>query len=338
MKPRNGFLVAFTAVLLALVLAACGGDDNGDTEAAATNGGNGNGEAVAGADETLTVTALITGFQHPYVSAYLDSMRSTADELNVDLTILDGEFDAALQAQQFATAIAEQPDGIIVFPTDPEGIVPQAAQADEAGIPLVFSNAEIAPEGEEYSTAFTGPDNFEQGRVQFDLISEAIGGEGNVAIEELYAGGAANVERLAGFHERLEETGAPIELVASEHHDGDVAMAKDIANVWITRFGTDLDGIIGQDDNGAIGAAQAVNDAGLTGEIHVVGNGAQEDALEMIANGEMYATMQQSPIADGSLPVEVMAAVLRGEDYDEYTYLPIDIVKQDNVDEFEAEW
>jgi ABC-type sugar transport system substrate-binding protein len=286
----------------------------------------------------MKVVALITGFQHPYVTAYLNAMKTEAQKDNIDVTLLDGKFDAGLQTQQFATAIKQKPDGIIVFPSDPKGIVPSAARASQAGIPLVFSNADIDPSGAQYKKAFTGPNNYQQGKDQFDLISKGIGGKGNVAIEELYAGGAANVERLKGFKDRQKELNSPIKMVAGEHHDGDVAKAKNIANAWITRFGSKLNGIIGQDDNGAIGAAQAVKAAGLAGKIKVVGNGAEKDALAMIKAGDMYATMQQRPTLDGSLPITVMDAILRNKPYKKSTYLPIEYVTKANVDQVTAEW
>jgi ABC-type sugar transport system substrate-binding protein len=328
----NKTFAAIALSIAGLAVGGCGSDDDGG---ASSSGG---GSSGATADKQLNVTVLMTGFQHPYLTSYMKAMRDEAAKRNMKVTLLDGQFKADLQAQQFATAISQKPDGIIVFPSDPKGIIPSAARAKAAGIPLVFSNAEIDPSGEQYSTAFTGPNNYQQGKDQFDLISKAIGGKGNVAIEELYAGGAANVERLKGFKDRQKETGQPIKLAASEHHDGDVAKAKNIANTWITRFGAKLNGIIGQDDNGAVGAAQAAKEAGFTGKIKVIGNGAQKDALEMIKAGEMYGTLEQKPTLDGSLPVIVMDAVLRKKPFEKKTYLPIKPITKDNVDQFTAEW
>ncbi len=71
-----------------------------------------------------------------YVAA-IEGARDRAEELGVDLQVYDAGYDVATQVQQFDTAMAAQPDAIVLSSVDPAAMVPSVEAAHDAGIVVV---------------------------------------------------------------------------------------------------------------------------------------------------------------------------------------------------------
>ena len=350
--------LAATAAALALVVSACGGSSSSSSSsssapapaesaapsetAAVAESASPAAQCSAPADRK-SVTFIAVGFANTYAAAAIEAAEKRAPELNIDLTVLDSQFNAELQAQQLAAAAASTPDGIIVWSADPKGIIPASAAVSEAGIPLTFMNQDIDPSGKQYRIAFTGPDNYTQGKLQFDLMLKGLAERGitddiQYAAIRSFAGSGAQVERQKGFEDQMAAAGPELELLTEAYGESDVTKSRAAAAQILTKFGDQLDAIYAQDDNVAVGVAQAVKEAGLTDKIIIIGNGFSKQAEEAIKAGEMYGTLVQSPSLDGGYAVETMAAILCGADVEEIRILPAPEVRADNYTEFVAEW
>ena len=78
------------------------------------------------------------GFNHPWLINWADAIKWEGDRhSNIDMTVLDAEFDNQKQASHFDTFIAEKVDGIVVWPQVEAPTGPPAQRAIEAGIPVV---------------------------------------------------------------------------------------------------------------------------------------------------------------------------------------------------------
>jgi ABC-type sugar transport system substrate-binding protein len=87
----------------------------------------------------------------------------------------------------------------------------------------------------------------------------------------------------------------------------------------------------------------AIEDAGKTGDIVLIGYGGAAVAYNRIAAGEQYATVAQAPATEGRYVVEDLINAIRSgtpsESRDPVGELPDDgIVTQENVTNFVAEW
>lgn len=315
----TGSLVAIASAS-ALVLTGCGAGETGSD------------------DGTTTIYALVSGTNVPYLATYADAMTSAADEAGVDLTVLSADFDANKQAQQFDQAIAASPDAIIVAAVDATAVVPSLLKANQAGIPVVASNTGVDASGEQYIAGFTGPDDVAQGADSADLMGTALNGTGSIAIVEGALGTTAQINRSQGFTDQLAAEYPGITVLDQQPGAWDKEQARSVAADFITRFGNQLTGIFAEDDTMASGVAQAIADAGRTGQIQVVGLGGSTQGFDGIKDGSIYGTVIQSPVDDGELAIQAAVDVANGDEIPATQYLDPVVVTSDNVGDYTPEW
>ena len=104
----------------------------------------------------------------------------------------------------------------------------------------------------------------------------------------------------------------------------------------ITRFGDQIQGVYANDDTMARGFIDAWREAyGDAQTPPIVGINGQRDAFDSIRSGEMYSTIVQSPIEDGLLAINTIAAVIAGEEVAARLPIPLTVVTSENVDSVE---
>lgn len=230
--------------------------------------------------------------------------------------------------------ISQDLDGLIVWAVDQEAICTSIAAAAAAGVPIVASNSEVSETCADQLEAYTGPDTEAQGCEVAKMLNELTGGEGNVLIIEGLAGTAPAIRRTDGF-ERCLDPG--ITVLDAQPADWDKAKATIVTRDLLTRYGDQVDAIYGHDDTMAVGAAEALAETDLEGVI-LLGIGGSGAGLDAVREGVLQATIIQSPVADGSIPVHAIVDFLEGKSIEALQILPMPRVTIDNVNDFEAEW
>lgn len=322
MRKRISLVGTAAAVAAAgLVLSGCAAPADG-------------GDAADGAVEICYVTAAEA---HPYVTPANEAFDAAAAEAGATVTRLSQEFDVQTGTEQLTTCVGRNPDGIVLWPLDPQAYIPGLIAAQDAGIPVVLINSPMDDEALPYVTSFTGPDVYEEGVLSADALNEALGGEGNVVIIAGQAGNGTTIGRTDGFTERLTELGSGIEVLQVVNADFDQQKALEASRDLITRFGDDIDGVYANDDTMARGFIDAWAESGRSlDEIPpIVGINGQKDAFESIKAGQFFATIVQSPVEDGKLALNTIVAAARGEAVEARIGIPLTVVTIENVNDVE---
>lgn len=290
-----------------------------------------NGEATA---ENITICYITAAEAHPYVTPANEAFDEAATAAGVSVTRLSQEFDVQTGTEQLNTCIGQSPDGIVLWPLDPQAYIPGLISAQEAGIPVVLINSPMDDAALEFVTSFTGPDVYDQGVMSADLINDLLGGEGNIVIIAGQAGNGTTIGRTDGFTERLTELGSSIEVLQIVNADFDQQKALEASRDLITRFGDDIDAVYANDDTMARGFIDAWTESGrsLADIPPITGINGQQDAFESIKAGQFYATIVQSPAEDGKLALNTIVSAARGETVEARIPIPLTIVTIDNVD------
>ena len=249
----------------------------------------------------------------PFCSPLNAQAMKTAEENNIELTIVDGQADASVQLDQIKTAIDQGYDGIIYFPADAEGSISIVKALNESGIAYAIIDSKVDASVAETIPVFAGPDNVEMGRVAGKACIDQIGETGKVVCLMGAAGTDPATNRQKGFEEVIKQYPG-IEILAAQNVEGwDPAVAMTIMQDYIVRFGDQINFLYTHDDGIFQGAQQAIAAAGLTGKFKCVSTGANNVGIAAIKSGELYGSVLHSAKEEGQLGVEAVVAVMDGK-------------------------
>ena len=254
------------------------------------------------------------------------AMEKRAQELGVTLIVNDAQRSPERQLQQVESFIAQHVDAIILNPCEVEASTPAVNKALAAGIPIVNVNSETttAP------TAFVGSRDEQSARLAMEYIAKRLGGKGEVVMMHGYMGQAAQIKRDAGAHEVLAENPG-LHLLAEQTAEWDRAKAISLMENWIQAYGDRIKAVFAQNDEMAMGALLALEQAGKKDKIIVVGVDAITDALEAIKHARLDATVFQDAEGQGRQAVETVLKIIRKQPFEKETYIPFRLVTKENV-------
>lgn len=314
-------LLALVAVT-ALVAAACQEEQGG-------GGGGGGGD-----QEALDIV-LIQGVAGDEFYVTMDcGAQAAAEELGVNYSVQGpNEFDPTEQIPILEAVVAQQPDAILIAPTERTALIAPLQAAQDAGITVVLVDTIVDDESIGVSRIAT--DNVEGGRVAGEALVELIGGEGSVFVNTTQPGVSTVEERQQGFEEVIEgESG--IEYLGAEFNNDDPTRAAQITSAVLAR-NPELAGIFATNLFSAEGAATALRDAEAQEQVQIVGFDASPGQVDQLEEGLVQALVAQNPREIGFQGVQTAVASLRGEDFEEQITTPLTVVTQDNLDDPEVQ-
>lgn len=225
----------------------------------------------------------------------------------VDLTIFDGRYDALVQQEQFETMITEEYDAIIFVPIDIEAGAAAVEAAVAAGIPVIGSNTRV---NSDKLAAYVGSDDVQSGYMEAKYILDKIGCKGNVVILEGPIGQSAQIQRLEGNQKALAEC-PDVKVLEQQTANWSRAEAQTLMENWLTTHGDSIDGVIGQNDEMALGAIEAIKGAGMNvSDFAIAGIDGITDALNAVKAGDMASILQDARAqAQGALDLAIHKAM-----------------------------
>ena len=297
------FLVLILVLLVSLSMVACGNDA----------GNSADDESVDG--EGKTIGFVISTQTNPFFVALKDGAEAVANDLGVQLIVLDSQDDSARAASNMEDLITRGVDLIIVNPTDSDAIVNSVLAANEAGIPVI--TVDRASNGGEILTHIAS-DNIAGGKMAGEFIIEQLAGEGKVVELEGIAGTNAARERGEGFN--LVVADSSIEVVARQTADFDRVRGLEVMEN-ILQSQEDIQAVFAHNDEMALGALEAIKASGR--DIFVVGFDATDDAVVAVQSGNLAATVAQQPVLMGEMAIENAVKYLDGESIE--SSIPVDL-------------
>ena len=286
-------------------------------------------ETLPPTDARPVIGVSLLNLSSEFIVLLRDAMQKEANSLGVRLIVNDAERSADKQVRQVESFVAQKVDAIILNPCEVEASAPAVDRALAADIPIVNVNSETrsAP------TAFVGSQDEESGRIAMEFLASKLGGQGRIAIMHGFMGQAAQIKRDQGAREVLKKYPGLV-LAAEQSADWDRAKAVSLMENWIQAHGGNLQAVFAQNDEMAMGAVIALEQAGLKTKTLVVGVDAIADALQAVKDGRLDATVFQDAQGQGATAVQVATRLARGDPADKEVFIPFQLVTQPNVDQF----
>lgn len=310
--------------------ASTGGDDAGTEAPAETGGDDAEAPAQSGAKDNADITIGFSSKDNSdtFVAAIADAAQARADELGVKLVMYDAGGDVNKQISDVETMIAQKVDAVIVIPQSVEGSAPVVGKCNDAGIPIIIDNGDIADTN---FTAFVGCTDQESGEILGQWFVDNVEKGSKVCIIEGPMGQSGQVGRYAGFEAvgMLEHFEVLSTQTANWKRDEAMALVED----WITQYGEDLKAIICENDDMGLGALSACKAAGRS-DIVVGGVDGLDDAVAAVKAGEYGISVLQDSQGQGAVGVDVALQIIKGEEYEKDTRIPFRAITAENVDAY----
>ena len=283
LQKRLAGLAALTLVA-GLGLAACGGDD---AEGGDDSGGGGGGD--------VAITMLPKNLGNPYFDTSTAGADKAADEIGASVEEV-GPDAASPDAQvPFINTAAQQGVGaLIVSANDPTAICDALNEARDAGTKVVTFDSDTDPECRDLFINQATAEGI--AAVQLEMISEQIGGSGEIAI----LSAAANATNQNAWIDMMEEElssnpdYADIELVDTVYGDDDDQKSFDQTEALLSSH-PNLKGIISPTTVGIAAAARYLSDSDKKGKVMLTGLGTPNQMREFVEDGTVQAFALWNP-------------------------------------------
>jgi ABC-type sugar transport system substrate-binding protein len=264
--------------------------------------------AMAVNAETILLSMKGPGAGNPFWAAVEKGAREKAKELGVDLVVLapPQESDITSQIAQIEDQMTKGVDGIALAPTDPDALAPIVDEALAEGTKVVF----VDTNGKNKGVTFIGTNNEMGAKLAADYICKNVPKGSDVAILQGIIVQSTGRFRADGSHKGLTECG--LNIVAEQPGDWDRAKGQAVMeNILVGN--PNIKAVFASNDNMALGAAEALKQAGVLDKVLLVGFDANPDAAVSILAGEMSASVAQNPYNMGALSVENLIKLIKGE-------------------------
>ena len=273
--------------------------------------------APAGALAKPTVALVLKTLNSPFFIEMQRGAQKEADRQGVTLVVqaAEREVDVDKQMQIIENLIQTKVGALAITPSGSKEVIPAIAKANQAGIPVVIVDTRVDPAAAKEAgiriETFVGSDNYEGGKVAGQHLVEVSGGKAKVALLEGIPGHETSDSRLRGFKDAVKA--APgIQVVASQTANWERDQGFNVFQNMLQAH-PEIDTLFACNDMMALGALEAIQAAGRTGKVRVIGFDAVDDARKAMVAGTMVASVAQFPADMGRLAIESAVQLIHGQ-------------------------
>jgi inositol transport system substrate-binding protein len=266
-----------------------------------------------------------TGFNEDLKQGFLTNAKGAG----VETEVLNAQGDTNLQLDQMNQAMDEKAGVIVLAAVDGDAIVPAVKKANEAGIPIVRINRDIN-DGKFVASV---SDDREAGKMQGEYMAKNLPQGAQIVYfgGEMTQGGAR--KRWEGFKEACLDKRPDIKLIGQSDCGWQKVNSLKQMTLWLKLF-PKIDGVVAANDDMALGAVQAMKDAGRLDGVLVSGVDATGDALKAIAAGSMSQTVMQDAKGQGEGAFSLVQAFFHGEHPAEDLLIPFVSITKENLSQY----
>lgn len=280
---------------------------------------------------------------HPWWDAVALGMEDAAKQYEEKGIIIDYEYlapngvSAQNQIKRLSDASLQDFDVIGVDVADVDIVTPVINELIEKGQKVMtFSSSDAPKEDGCNRIAYVGnTHNYEDGVKLTEALCEKLGYSGKVIVLVGTKGAPCHEDRALGAQDVIAKY-PNMEIIEMVYDDDIVEKAYDFTKEFLTRY-KDIAGIVCCNMSNPVGAARAVLEAEREDEIIIVGMDHDQEALQYLRDGIIYALGVQDCYSIGfdtiQVAIKIADGLLPGETYPEKTEERTTIIYQDGAKE-----
>ena len=281
--------------------------------------------------------------------------KEESSKIAINVEILDASKSQLTQNEQVKSLIEKGCDVVcvnLVDRTEPTTITDLAEKND---VPVIFFNRELVAEDlERWSELYyVGADASESGRLEGELAADAFkndstmdkNGDGicQYVVLEGEAGHQDSIVRTEYSVNTMVEQGVETEKLGYAMANWNRAQAQTKTAAMLTQFGGEIELIMANNDDMALGAIDALKASGMSKESWpvVVGIDGTSGGLDAVRTSEMLGTVYNDKEGQAKEMLNLAFALATNEDKDDiplidgkYVRTPYHKVTLDNIEEY----
>ncbi|HEU5235939.1 MAG TPA: sugar-binding protein, partial [Pyrinomonadaceae bacterium] len=233
--------------------------------------------------------------------------KAAAELPNAEIEFrINSDGTAAEQQRVVDDLLAKGIEGFAISPIDPVNQTPMINRAAQQA--LVITQDSDAPNSNR--AFYIGTDNVAAGRQAGGLIKEALPQGGKIMIFVGTLDTANARERYQGIRETLQ--GSNVQIVDVRTDKTDPVRAKtNAADTLVNQ--PDIAALVGLWSYNGPAIVGAVRDAGKVGKVKIIAFDEEDETLNGIKDGSIYATVVQQPFEFGYQSMKLIARILDGD-------------------------
>lgn len=325
MKLKKLLAVSLVAASMLTSFAACSSETE-TKDSAATNSSTAT-TSTAPADKKIVVGMTLYSLKNEFTVRLSNAAKKKAEELGVELKIYDGNYDPNTQISQVETMISDGVNAIVLNPQDAKACAVAVDKAAAANIPVIGVNTRV---DSDKLLSYVGSKDVYAGELEMQAIADKLGGKGNIVILDGPLGQSAQLERSEGINNILAKY-PDIKVLAEKTANWSRSEAMTVMENWLQAFDK-IDAVVGENDEMALGARQAIEAKGL--DIPTIGVDGITDALNAVEKGTLIASIFQDGAGQGSKALEIAVSAAKGNTVDKEYWIDFEPVTKENVAEF----
>jgi inositol transport system substrate-binding protein len=270
--------------------------------------------AVAGcssksAHDKPLIVASLHNLSEPFFIAVRRELESEAAKLDVEMSVVDGQSNSAKQTADVEAAMSSGAGGIILAPTNVNALAPAVESVLKAAIPIVTLDRRV--DNTSVSVPHVGADNVGGGRIMAQWVIEHFPNGAHIVLISGQPGSSSAIDRTQGIQAAFKSAGPQYIIVAEQSANWQREQGLTVTQNILTSLGTQVpEVVLCEDDDMALGALEALRTSGISG-VKVLGFNATPEALARVRDGQLAATVEQSPARQARTALQQLVAKIR---------------------------
>lgn len=274
-------------------------------------------------DNKKKIGLIVSTLNNPFFVDLKSGIESEAQKLGYDVVVLDSQNDPAKEVSNMEDISVKDVDVVLLNPVDSDSAIASVMVANNLDLPVI--TVDRASNGGKV-VAHVASDNKEGGKMAAKYLEEQLGNNANIVELEGIAGSSATRDRGAGFDNEIKNTN--LKIITKQSADFDRTKGLSVMENIIQSKGN-IDAVFAQNDEMALGAMKALEDANMK-DVLVVGFDATDDAVASVQKGDMAATIAQQPKLIGQTAVNLTHRFLSGEKVESFAPVELKLIARKN--------
>jgi ribose transport system substrate-binding protein len=274
----------------------------------------------------LVMKSLANEFFKQMQAGAEDYAGKNTDKFSFKAVGMKDERDFAAQVDAVENFVTQKYNIIVIAPADSKAMVTPLAKAVKAGVKVINIDVELdqaAKKAAGINLAFFGPDNRTGAKLAGDALAKALGPGGKVVILEGNPEADNAQQRKKGFMDSVAQ--GKLQLLDSKTAHWETEEANTLMTNFLTQY-RDIQGVMAANDSMALGVVKALDAAGKSGQIKVVGFDNIPAVQPLVKSGKMLATIEQYGARMAVIGIEYGLRELKGEKFSGWVKTPVKLI------------